>query len=158
MEGVPCADTLSFCSVINSMQTRDCKVDMSNEVLPFISNEVVDLFAQFDGNILADVLRLWDCDAQDWKDDTTMVFRFEDEDLLVWKESTMLCARIGAVETAFMDDSISKTLGEILPNEECLSWRIDRGYDVLIGRRGVASQLLARLARVFAKPEELPSS
>lgn len=47
---------------------------MSNEVLPFISNEVVELFEEFDGDYLADVFRVWDCDAQDWLDGTTTVF------------------------------------------------------------------------------------
>ena len=48
---------------------------MSNEVLPFISNEVVELFEEFDDDYLADVLRPWDCDAQDWLDHTTVPSR-----------------------------------------------------------------------------------
>ena len=56
---------------------------MSKEVLPFISNEVAESFAAFDDDVLAYVLRLWDCDAQDWSDDHMIVFRFENDDLLV---------------------------------------------------------------------------
>lgn len=72
---------------------------MSNEVLPFISNEIVELFEEFDDDFLADVFRVWDCDTQDWYDGTTTVFRFEGDDLLVWNEMGGLKAMRGAVDT-----------------------------------------------------------
>ena len=79
---------------------------MSNEVLPFISNEVVELFEEFDDDYLADVLRPWDCDAQDWLDHTTTVFRFENDDLLVWNEMGRLKAMRGIVDTQSFDASL----------------------------------------------------
>ena len=50
---------------------------MSNEVLPFINNEVVELLEEFDDDYLADVFRIWDYDAQDWCGNYPILFRFE---------------------------------------------------------------------------------
>lgn len=111
---------------------------MSNEVLPFISNEVADLFAQFDDDILADVLRLWDCDAQDWADGTTAVFRFENDDLLVWSVKGELKAVLGAVNTQ------SFCLGSLLDiaDDQCISWRPDPSFADQIGRAARSATLL----------------
>lgn len=106
---------------------------MSNEVLPFINNEVASLFAAFDNDILADVLRLWDCDAQDWSDDHMIVFRFENDDLLVWSELGGLKARRGPVDTA------AKPQHE---EETCLAWRPDSTFGEYIGRAELSSALL----------------
>jgi len=111
---------------------------MSNEVLSFISNEVVALFEEFDGDYLADVFRVWDCDAQDWYDGTTTVFRFEGDDLLAWNEMGGLRAKRGAVDTQLFDDSI------IAPGVKgaCLAWRIDASFEDLIGRTALSTVLL----------------
>lgn len=111
---------------------------MSNEVLPFISNGVAELFAQFDGDILADVLRLWDCDAQDWLDGTTTVFRFENDDLLVWNFMGGLKAKRGAVDTQ------SFQLGSLIgvTEDNCVAWRPDPSFADLIGRATLSATLL----------------
>lgn len=126
---------------------------MSNEVTSGINSEVIALFKEFDDEYLADVLRIWDCDAGEWCDIFTIVYRFENNDLLVWKDSDKLCARIGAVETDSMINLIPQTSEGIRPAEVCLSWRFDRGYDELIGRIGVASEILARIMQIYPKSE-----
>lgn len=111
---------------------------MSNEVLPFISNEVVELFEEFDNDYLADVFRVWDCDAQDWHDGTTTVFRFESDDLLVWNEIGGLKAMRGAVDTQTFENPICALEG----TEACLAWRVDASFGDLIGRAVLSATLL----------------
>ena len=111
---------------------------MSNEILPFISNEVVELFKEFDGDYLADVLRVWDCDKQDWLDGATTFFRFESDDLLVWNVIGCLRAKRGAV------DAQSFQLAELIGvNEEsCIVWRSDLSFSGCIGRTSLSATLL----------------
>lgn len=111
---------------------------MSNEALPFISNEVKELFEGFDGDYLADVLRVWDCDNQDWFDSTTTVFRFESDDLLVWNVMGGLRAERGAVDTQ------SFQLGSLIGVTEdfCVAWRSDPSFADLIGRAALSTTLL----------------
>ena len=106
---------------------------MSKEVLPFISNEVAESFAAFDDDVLANVLRLWDCDAQDWSDDHMIVFRFENDDLLVWNELGGLKARRGPVDTAAKPQ---------IEEGPCLIWRPDSSFGEYIGRAELSSALL----------------
>lgn len=111
---------------------------MSNEVLPFISNEVVELFEEFDDDYLADVFRVWNCDAQDWHDGTTTLFRFENDDLLVWNEMGGLKAKRGAVDTESFP--LRPLIGA---NEEsCITWRSDSSFADLIGRVALSATLL----------------
>ena len=112
---------------------------MSNEVLPYISNDVVELFAMFDNDVLADVLRVWNCDTQDWHDGTTTVFRFENDDLLVWNEMGGLRAVRGAVDTTSFDYAL---LGEGTEQECCLAWRTDSSFAKLLGESSISSTLL----------------
>ena len=111
---------------------------MSNEVLPFISNEVVELFEEFDDDYLADVLRPWDCDAQDWLDHTTTVFRFENDDLLVWNEMGGLKAMRGIVDTQSFDASL------LAPGtkDACLVWHVDAAFGDLVGTIELSATLL----------------
>ena len=111
---------------------------MSNEVLPFISNEVVELFEGFDGDCLADVLRVWDCDNQDWFDGTTTVFRFESDDLLVWNVMGGLRAKRGAVDTQTFQ--LSDLIG--IAEDRCIAWRPDSSFTDLIGRAALSATLL----------------
>lgn len=106
---------------------------MSNEVLPFVSNEVVEAFQGFDDDYLADVLRVWDCYEQDWHDGFTTVFRFENDDLLVWKEMGGLKTKRGAV--------VTQNPIELEP-DACLSWMSDPGYSDLFGEKGLSTTLL----------------
>lgn len=111
---------------------------MSNEVLPFISSEVIELFEEFDGDYLADVLRAWDCDKQDWLDGTTTVFRFESDDLLVWNVMGGLRVRRGAIDTQ------SFQLGELVNAADgiCVAWRTDPSFVGYIGRTALSAALL----------------
>lgn len=111
---------------------------MCNEVLPCIGNEVVELFEEFDGDCLADVLRVWDCDNQEWLDGTTTVFRFESDDLLVWNVIGGLRAKRGAVDTQ------SFQLGSLIGVAEnsCVAWRPDSLFAELIGRAALSATLL----------------
>lgn len=119
---------------------------MSNEVLPFVSNEVADMFAQFDDDILADVLRLWDCDAQEWFDVTTTVFRFERDDLLVWNEMGALRARIGAVDTSSLHATEVPSLHLAKEKDPCLAWRADNSYAAYLGESALSQTLLETFA------------
>lgn len=107
-----------------------------------MSNEVAELFAEFDEDILADVLRLWDCDAQDWFDGTTMVLRFESDDLLVWNELGRLGACKGAVDTSTFDKGAIPALQLTEDKEICLTWRPDSAYAMLLGESALTQTLL----------------
>ena len=111
---------------------------MSNEVLPFVSNEVVKLFEGFDGDYLADVLRVWDCDNQEWFDGTTTIFRFESDDLLVWNDIGALRAQRGAVDTSAF------RLGGLVgaDRDSCIIWRHDAAFSNEIGRTALSAVLL----------------
>lgn len=111
---------------------------MSNEVLPFINCEVIELFEGFDNDCLADVLRVWDCDNQDWFDGTTTVFRFESDDLLVWNVMGGLKAERGAVDT----QSFCHAPLFGIADDRCVSWRPDPSFADLIGRTALSTVLL----------------
>lgn len=115
---------------------------MSNEVLTYIPNNVVELFEAFDKDYLADVLRIWDCDAQDWFDPFTTVFRFESDDLLVWNDGGSLRCRQGAVDTNNINclalDVLSRT--EMVDN--CLCWLPDAFFRSHIGKKRESHNLL----------------
>lgn len=115
---------------------------MSKEILPYISNEVADLFAQFNSDTLADVLRLWDCVAQEWVDGTTTVFRFENDDLLVWNEMGRLRARKGAVDTASFDPSVTPSVQVAEDNGPCFAWRPDFSFNSYLGESKLSKSLL----------------
>ena len=111
---------------------------MSNEALPFISNEVVELFEEFNDDCLADVLRVWDCDNQEWYDCITTVFRFESDDLLVWNVMGGLRAKRGAVDTQTFQ--LGSRIGAT--EDSCLTWRPDSSFANLIGRAALSATLL----------------
>lgn len=111
---------------------------MSNEALPFISNDVVRIFEEFDSDCLADVLRIWDCDSQEWHDGATTIFRFETDDLLVWNVQGGLRAERGAVDTqSFQLRSLVGT-----SEDSCFAWRSDSSFANLIGRAALSATLL----------------
>lgn len=126
---------------------------MCNEIASDISSEVIGLFKKFDDEYLADVLRIWDYDAGDWCNIFAVVYRFENNDLLVWKDPDMFRARIGAVDTTLMGRLNQQAFERMLSSEECLSWRLDNSYEEQIGRKGVVSELLTRLTQIHAKSE-----
>lgn len=108
---------------------------MSNEVLTYIPNNVVELFEAFDDDYLADVLRVWDCDAQGWFDPFTTVFRFESDDLLVWNDAGMLRCRQGAVDTNSINCLAPDVLDIAAMTDFCLCWITDKAFSSLIGEK-----------------------
>lgn len=120
---------------------------MGNETLFFVSSEVADLFNGLAENSLADVLRVWDCDSNTWYDSFAAVFRFENDDLLVWYEHGSLQAKKGAIDTRELNPSFSEALTKALASGVCLSWRLDSDYSDLIGMEDLGSELVARVAK-----------
>lgn len=120
---------------------------MSNEALPSIGSDIAVLIKGLDDEFLADVPRLWDCDAQDWFGESVIVFRFENEDLLVWRDDGKLHAHKGAVDTASFDPSILPMLHLVDSRETCLVWRPDPSCADCLGERALSRILLASLLR-----------
>ena len=118
---------------------------MSNEVQPDISNVVVALLEELDNDFLADVLRLWDCETQDWYGRYPMVLRFESNDVLLWQDRAEINARTGAVDTSALDVLLPNALDPALTRNRCLSWRFASDYANLIGEKGLSTKLLARI-------------
>lgn len=118
---------------------------MSNEALSYISNEVAALFEEFEDDYLVDVFRVWDCDAQNWYGVCPIVFRFEQDDILVWRESSAFVAQIGPVDTSSAEESLSPLLELSILGEKCLSWKLDNEFAGLAGSKGIIPELLAQL-------------
>ena len=103
-----------------------------------IPDDVRTAFMAFDDDYLADVFRVWNCDTQNWFDSTTTVFRFENDDLLVWCEMGCLKAKRGAAVTQNTVEAQS---------ESCLVWMSDPTFADLFGEKGLSSDLLGHFLR-----------
>lgn len=103
-----------------------------------IPDDVRATFIAFDDDYLADVLRVWNCDNQDWHDGITTIFRFETDDLLVWSVQGGLRATRGAVDTQSFE------LGPLVgaSGDSCIAWRSDSSFSSLIGRAALSATLL----------------
>lgn len=108
---------------------------MTEETAISISDDVRTAFMAFDDDYLVDVFRVWDCDAQNWFDSTTTVFRFENDDLLVWCEVGCLKAKRGAVVTQNTIETQS---------ESCIIWMSDPTFTDQFGEKGLSLALLGR--------------
>lgn len=114
------------------------------EVTPItIPDDVCAAVMAFDDDYLADALRLWDCDLKDWHDSIAMIFRFESDDVLIWRENKALRCRRGAVndrdDASFIPSSIKATIDK----ESCLCWISDSSYNALIGETMTSQRLLS---------------
>lgn len=98
-----------------------------------IPDDVRAAIMAFDDDYLADVFRVWNCDTQNWFDRTTAIFRFENDDLLVWREMGCLKVKQGAVATQNAIEAQS---------ESCLIWMSDPTFTDLFGKKGLSSDLL----------------
>lgn len=105
-----------------------------------IPDDVCTAFMAFDDDYLADVFRVWNCETQNWFDSTTAIFRFENDDLLVWCEVGCLKAKQGAVATQNTIEAES---------EDCLIWMSDPAFSDLFGEKALSSTLLERLLRFW---------
>lgn len=95
----------------------------------------------FDGSYLADVLRPWDCYAQEWADRYMRILRFEEDDLLVWMQADSMHVEIGAIDTNTFDCG-SKMASDAKSTEDmCLCWRRDPAYGEACGYIERASKL-----------------
>lgn len=103
-----------------------------------IDDATKSVFEEFDNDSPADVLRPWDCDAQDWIDGTTTVFRFESDDLFVQNVMGGLDAKRGAIDT----QSVQLDLLEGVSDESCITWRSDPSFSDLIGRVALSATLI----------------
>ncbi len=102
---------------------------------------------EFDTDYLADVFRPWDCYAQDWLDEMTVLFRFESNDLLVYTGENGLDCKIGPIDTSAFEDSIMDCMCVESPKDTCLCWRHAREYRELIGTKNVRRKLFRLLLR-----------
>lgn len=105
---------------------------MCNADLIKISHETSELLKEFDSEYLADVLRVWDCDSQEWYDETTTVLRFENDDLLIWSEDGVMRARRGAVPNGLLDQETYVLIHSDSENH-CLCWLPDSSYPAQLG-------------------------
>lgn len=76
---------------------------MSNEILICVPENTRSAFSDYEGSYLVDVFSLWDCYAQSWFDGSTMVYRYENQDLLTWLSDDGLQVKPGAVDTSNVD-------------------------------------------------------
>ena len=118
---------------------------MTEETAITIPDDVRAAFMAFEDDYLADVLRLWDCDLKRWHDPCMIVFRFESDDVLIWREKDSLRSRQGAVDTEMVDsEQCQLTLDP--NNSSCLSWVTDHRFSHLLGSKCNAKKLLKILA------------
>lgn len=115
---------------------------MTKKTLLKLSGELKAIIDGFDGCYLADVLRPWDCYAQDWADRYMRILRFEEDDLLVWMQADSMHVEIGAIDTNAFNCG-SKMAPDAKPTEDmCLCWRRDPAYAEACGYIERASKLL----------------
>lgn len=115
---------------------------MTEETPITIPDDVRSAFMAFDDDYLADVLRLWDCDLREWCDPFAMVFRFESDDLLIWRElNTMRCKK-GAVDATTTRGSIPENAEASIDVDACLCWLPDGTYNDFIGLTRITHDLL----------------
>lgn len=118
---------------------------MIEETAITVPDDVRATFRAFDDDYLADVLRLWDCDLKRWRDPFAILFRFESDDVLIWREKDSLRSRQGAVDTEMVDsEQCQLTLDP--NNSSCLSWVTDHRFSHLLGSKSNAKKLLKILA------------
>ncbi len=113
-----------------------------NDELVLVPKSVMEALQCFDDDLLADVLRLWDCNQQEWVSCLPTVFRFERDDLLVWHEKGTLRCRTGAIDTHDAHDLPLPMDADTLDADLCLTWRSDRTFADLIGCSHIGAQLL----------------
>ena len=115
---------------------------MSNEVLPFINNEVVELLEEFDDDYLADVFRIWDYDAQDWCGNYPILFRFEKNDLILRNNAGEFSARTGSIDTIDSTGAMRETA-----EKKGVCWRRDSAWSGAIGMTSATHLILEYVAR-----------
>lgn len=118
---------------------------MSNEILIAIPEKTRSSFSDYEGTYLAEVFSLWDCYAQRWLDGSTMVYRYENQDLLTWLTDEGLQVRCGAVDTTNVDPTILELIGKGDAGDICVCWRSGERYRNLVGEHVNANEILGML-------------
>lgn len=121
---------------------------MAEETEITIPDDVRAAFMAFDDDYLADVLRLWDCDLRDWHDPVVVIFRFESDDILVWREMNTLRCQKGAVDATIARSSIPEIVEASIDIDACLCWLPDDSYSDFIGFTVIAHDLLQAMSRL----------
>lgn len=115
---------------------------MTEETAITIPDDVRAAFMAFEDDYLADVLRLWDCDLKRWHDPCMVVFRFENDDLLIWREMNTIRCKKGAVDATTTRSSIPEHVEASIDVDACLCWLPDGTYNDFIGLTGTTHDLL----------------
>lgn len=115
---------------------------MTEETAMTIPDDVRAAFMAFDDDYLADVFRLWDCDLKRWHEPIAMIFRFENDDLLIWCETNTMRCEKGAVDSTTTRGSIPENVEASIDVNACLCWLPDGTYSDFIGLNGIAHALL----------------
>lgn len=116
---------------------------MTEEIAIAIPDDVRAALMEFDDDYLAGVLRLWDCDLKCWHDPVAMIFRFESDDVLIWREDKVLRCRRGAVSDRDAASFIPSSIKAAIDKESCLCWISDSSYNALIGETMASQRLLS---------------
>ena len=72
---------------------------------------------------LADVLRVWDCYEQAWREDAPVVFRFEKVDVLVWRTGEAGAVRSRFCTEAEEEEALRELEAQAVFSDSCLCWR-----------------------------------
>lgn len=107
-------------------------------------NKLIEAIREFDDDYLADVFRPWDCYSQNWHDVKVILFRFENNDLLVHVDNIGIYYEIGSVDTNDFKAAVNCSD----TNEDCcLCWQRTSGYQDLVGTKSAGCNLLCRFLR-----------
>lgn len=121
---------------------------MTEETAMTIPDDVRAALMEFDDDYLADVLRLWNCDLRGWHDPVAVIFRFESNDILFWREMNTLRCQKGAVDTTTTRSSIPEKVEASIDIDTCLCWLSDDSYSDFIGFAVTAHDLLQAMSRL----------
>lgn len=116
---------------------------MTEETAIAIPDDVRTAFTAFDDDYLADVLRLWDCDLRKWHDSYATIFRFESDDILIWREEPVLKCWRGAIDDRDAISFLPISMHATIDKESCLCWISDNSYNALIGETTASQRLLS---------------
>lgn len=75
-----------------------------------------------------------------------VVFRFENEDIMAWKENGTIKHRLGSVGTNNIEGTLFNTVRAGIVREACLFWLRDAQCAVNVGATGVAALCLTMIS------------
>lgn len=120
---------------------------MTEETAITISDDVRAAFMAFDDDFLADVLRLWDCDLKRWHEPITIIFRFENSDVLVWQAADTVKCKEGAIDNTTARCPFPQSIEASIGPDACLCWLSDSSFSDFIGLTEITHELLQAVRR-----------